>query len=141
MIKSSPCTLFLQPLGPSSSMSSRVVVAICMVATQIVLYHSMDQVHFTMDLELEKSLAHMIYKVARNQFLELVYQRWEPYPDLVEQVYQYHYENQGSRSASETMGDKLHRREGKRSRIHLRAPNDRSVIKESRVQEQPRRFA
>src|SRR5664279_6441007 len=43
----------------------------------------------------------------------------------------------GSRSASETMGDKLHRREGN-SPDHQRWPlNDRSVIKEVGVQRQP----
>ncbi|KAL9419548.1 hypothetical protein AB3S75_037333 [Citrus x aurantiifolia] len=36
----------------------------------------------------------------------------------------------GSRSASETMGDKLHRREGNSPDHQLRPLNDRSVIKE-----------
>ncbi|KAK6923552.1 LOW QUALITY PROTEIN: hypothetical protein RJ641_011856 [Dillenia turbinata] len=43
----------------------------------------------------------------------------------------------GSRSASETMGDKLHRREGKSPDHQLRPLNDRSVIKEVGVQRQP----
>ncbi|KAH0456819.1 hypothetical protein IEQ34_014726 [Dendrobium chrysotoxum] len=37
---------------------------------------------------------------------------------------------QGSRSASETMGDKLHRREGNSLDHQLRPLNDRSMIKE-----------
>lgn len=43
----------------------------------------------------------------------------------------------GSRSASETMGDKLHRREGNSPDHQLRPLNDRSVIKEVGVQRQP----
>ncbi|KAK4740564.1 hypothetical protein SAY87_032243 [Trapa incisa] len=43
----------------------------------------------------------------------------------------------GSRSASETVGDKLHRREGNSPDHQLRPLNDRSVIKEVRVQRQP----
>ncbi|KAK9006791.1 hypothetical protein V6N11_019122 [Hibiscus sabdariffa] len=43
----------------------------------------------------------------------------------------------GSRSASETMGDKLHRREGNSPNHQLRPLNDRSVIKEVGVQRQP----
>ncbi|KAL4293402.1 hypothetical protein AHAS_Ahas18G0124500 [Arachis hypogaea] len=42
-----------------------------------------------------------------------------------------------SRSASETMGDKLHRREGNSPDHQLRPVNDRSVIKEVGVQRQP----
>ncbi|XLS51555.1 hypothetical protein HN51_012232 [Arachis hypogaea] len=42
-----------------------------------------------------------------------------------------------SRSASETMGDKLHRREGNSPDHQLRPLNDRSVIKEVGVQRQP----
>ncbi|KAK3198154.1 hypothetical protein Dsin_021569 [Dipteronia sinensis] len=38
---------------------------------------------------------------------------------------------EGSRSASETMGDKLHRREGNSPDHQLRPLNDRSVIKEA----------
>lgn len=44
---------------------------------------------------------------------------------------------QGSRSASETMGDKLHRREGNSPDHQLRPLNDRSVIKEVGVHRQP----
>ncbi|KAK9081072.1 hypothetical protein Scep_031067 [Stephania cephalantha] len=40
------------------------------------------------------------------------------------------YDPKGSRSASETMGDKLHRREGNSPDHQLRPLNDRSVIKE-----------
>ncbi|CAJ2650931.1 unnamed protein product [Trifolium pratense] len=43
----------------------------------------------------------------------------------------------GSRSASETMGDKLHRREGNSPDHQLRPLNDRSVIKEVGVHRQP----
>ncbi|KAL4350427.1 hypothetical protein AHAS_Ahas10G0140900 [Arachis hypogaea] len=43
----------------------------------------------------------------------------------------------GSRSASERMGDKLHRREGNSPDHQLRPLNDRSVIKEVGVQRQP----
>ncbi|KAG8391166.1 hypothetical protein BUALT_Bualt01G0159500 [Buddleja alternifolia] len=43
----------------------------------------------------------------------------------------------GSRSASEMMGDKLHRREGNSLDHQLRPLNDRSVIKEVGVQRQP----
>nr|ABR26094.1 retrotransposon protein [Oryza sativa Indica Group] len=43
----------------------------------------------------------------------------------------------GVRSASETMGDKLHRREGNSPDHQLRPLNDRSVIKEVGVQRQP----
>ncbi|KAK7298004.1 hypothetical protein VNO77_47290 [Canavalia gladiata] len=43
----------------------------------------------------------------------------------------------GSRSTSETMGDKLHRREGNSPDHQLRPLNDRSVIKEVGVQRQP----
>ncbi|PWA58922.1 retrotransposon protein [Artemisia annua] len=44
---------------------------------------------------------------------------------------------QGSRSASETMGDKLPRREGNSPDHQLRPLNERSVIKEVGVQRQP----
>lgn len=44
---------------------------------------------------------------------------------------------EGSKSASETMGDKLHRREGNSPDHQLRPLNDRSVIKEVGVQRQP----
>ena len=47
------------------------------------------------------------------------------------------YDLKGSRSASETMGDKLHRREGNSPDHQLRPLNDRSVIKEVGVQRQP----
>ncbi|KAG9438704.1 hypothetical protein H6P81_021363 [Aristolochia fimbriata] len=47
------------------------------------------------------------------------------------------YDPKGSRSASETMGDKLHRREGNSPDHQLRPLNDRSVIKEVGVQRQP----
>ncbi|KAL8481674.1 hypothetical protein ACS0TY_027979 [Phlomoides rotata] len=43
----------------------------------------------------------------------------------------------GSKSTSETMGDKLHRREGNSPDHQLRPLNDRSVIKEVGVQRQP----
>ncbi|KAK8977908.1 hypothetical protein V6N11_059538 [Hibiscus sabdariffa] len=43
----------------------------------------------------------------------------------------------GSRSASETMGDKLHRRKGNSSDHQLRPLNDRLVINEVGVQRQP----
>ncbi|KAH0673652.1 hypothetical protein KY290_025923 [Solanum tuberosum] len=43
----------------------------------------------------------------------------------------------GSRSASETMGNKLHRQEGNSPDHQLRPLNDRSVIKEVGVQRQP----
>lgn len=43
----------------------------------------------------------------------------------------------GSRLASETMGDKLHRREGNSPDHQLRPLNGRSVIKEVGVQRQP----
>ncbi|PPD66779.1 hypothetical protein GOBAR_DD36340 [Gossypium barbadense] len=46
-------------------------------------------------------------------------------------------DSEGSRSASETMGDKLHRREGNSPDHQLRPLNDRSVIKEVGVQRQP----
>ncbi|CAI8616490.1 unnamed protein product [Vicia faba] len=48
------------------------------------------------------------------------------------------YDLDGSRSASETMGDKLHRREGNNPDHQLRPLNDRSVIKAVGVQRQPR---
>ena len=44
------------------------------------------------------------------------------------------------RSTSETMGDKLHRREGNNPDHQLRPLNDRSVIKEVGVQRQPGGF-
>ncbi|CAK8537223.1 unnamed protein product [Lathyrus sativus] len=47
------------------------------------------------------------------------------------------YDPDGSRSASETMGDKLHRREGNSPDHQLRPLNDRSVIKEVGVHRQP----
>ncbi|KAB2625541.1 hypothetical protein D8674_017201 [Pyrus ussuriensis x Pyrus communis] len=46
-------------------------------------------------------------------------------------------EPRASWSASETMGDKLHRREGNSPDHQLRPLNDRSVIKEVGVQRQP----
>ncbi|PHT51725.1 hypothetical protein CQW23_06187 [Capsicum baccatum] len=44
---------------------------------------------------------------------------------------------EGSKSASETMGDKLHRREGNNPDHQLRPLNSRSVINEERMQRQP----
>ncbi|PHU01855.1 hypothetical protein BC332_27106 [Capsicum chinense] len=44
---------------------------------------------------------------------------------------------EGSKSASETMGDKLHRREGNSPDHQLRPLNGRSVIKEVGVRRQP----